>query len=910
MDGTTLTPHGQPTSIVGRDRERAQLDLAIGDGSDGLRFVLLTGPSGYGKTTLLADALTRAEERGMRLAVGVGRSAALTAPLTPWCEAVPEFAAIVNQTGASSRSLDIDSLGIELVRVLTEISEATPLVLAFDDVQALDESSLALLPFVFGISDDAAVSIMLVEQSDAAGTSNTFANLRSDLTTNHVVRAVELQPMSDDAVVELAQTILGAPNAVVPPEVVIRAEGNPWFAIELLNAFTDGDEEVPATIAAAALHRLGTLNEDTADLALAVAVSDDGISKQWLREFAGLDESGFAASLQRLLSSGLIRERDDHLSIAHPLMQQALVDELSAAMRRAIHAELAGAITTFGDQDGVVVRARGVHLGLAGKVDEAIVSFCEAAAIHERSGQVHEALSDYLRAISIEPRIAERLKLLRLGAFAALQAGSDRAPDLWTELARIAAATGEFATYSYANYQRYMSSGDASLDLLKRAIEVGVETDGWAARSAALLAMLEGDLPAAVAHGRTSLSLAREHGDEILEVLNLGKLGNALSMTGAFSEAIDCYQEAIDKAIHLRFHGWAVESWMNLSETLAESLQTQRALEECTRALAYVDDLGLRSYRSFVAAMRSLALTRCGDLHGALDSTAEAIRDNGFQPNTSFAVLVAETRANVLIESGDVVRARHAIEAALAATQEYGNPAYVFEADFDRAMLLAASGQMDEAISSVDGLQIEEPGSMARLALWSARTAVMYESSSMLAQAMKIRSRVPASDVPLAVLMLEECDALAHLDHQALTDVSGKWRDAGRMLDAARSSLLIGILQFNVNDESEAKRLLKIAHAELSAIGASVDADIAASILRRMGARSKATTRVSTVDELTERELQIVRLVASGMRNAEVAEQLRVANKTVAAHLSKIYGKLGINSRGQLTAWAQRRDAG
>jgi DNA-binding NarL/FixJ family response regulator len=62
------------------------------------------------------------------------------------------------------------------------------------------------------------------------------------------------------------------------------------------------------------------------------------------------------------------------------------------------------------------------------------------------------------------------------------------------------------------------------------------------------------------------------------------------------------------------------------------------------------------------------------------------------------------------------------------------------------------------------------------------------------------------------------------------------------------------------------------------------------------------------VGNLTKRELEIARLVASGLRNAEVAGQLYLAEKTVAAHLSNIYGKLEVRSRVQLASWLKQND--
>jgi DNA-binding NarL/FixJ family response regulator len=71
-------------------------------------------------------------------------------------------------------------------------------------------------------------------------------------------------------------------------------------------------------------------------------------------------------------------------------------------------------------------------------------------------------------------------------------------------------------------------------------------------------------------------------------------------------------------------------------------------------------------------------------------------------------------------------------------------------------------------------------------------------------------------------------------------------------------------------------------------------------LLREAGAREAAGL-------LTARETEIVRMVSSGMRNREIAAQLVVTEGTVKTHLHNIYEKLGVDSRLELTEWAQRR---
>jgi DNA-binding NarL/FixJ family response regulator len=67
-----------------------------------------------------------------------------------------------------------------------------------------------------------------------------------------------------------------------------------------------------------------------------------------------------------------------------------------------------------------------------------------------------------------------------------------------------------------------------------------------------------------------------------------------------------------------------------------------------------------------------------------------------------------------------------------------------------------------------------------------------------------------------------------------------------------------------------------------------------------------ALTAAPDADQLSIREEQVVRFVALGLRNAEVAEKLSISERTVKAHLNTIFRKLGIRDRVELTLYAAR----
>jgi DNA-binding CsgD family transcriptional regulator len=110
--------------------------------------------------------------------------------------------------------------------------------------------------------------------------------------------------------------------------------------------------------------------------------------------------------------------------------------------------------------------------------------------------------------------------------------------------------------------------------------------------------------------------------------------------------------------------------------------------------------------------------------------------------------------------------------------------------------------------------------------------------------------------------------------------------------------------------DSGEDELLRRAHAELQALGAAAAAAIVARRLRERGARGlprgpRAPTRENAAG-LTARELEVVVLLAEGLRNAQIAELLVVSAKTVEHHVSSILSKLAVHTRGEAAAKAMR----
>jgi DNA-binding CsgD family transcriptional regulator len=143
---------------------------------------------------------------------------------------------------------------------------------------------------------------------------------------------------------------------------------------------------------------------------------------------------------------------------------------------------------------------------------------------------------------------------------------------------------------------------------------------------------------------------------------------------------------------------------------------------------------------------------------------------------------------------------------------------------------------------------------------------------------------------------LAEGDAEAAL--VALRKAAQLWDELGAPYESARVRVLVGLACRQVGDTDGAELELDGARRAFEELGAAPDV-----------ARVEAfTDRAAPVGGLTAREVEIVRLVATGRTNRAIADELLISEKTVARHLSNVFTKLGVSSRSAVTAFAYEHD--
>ncbi|WP_181783701.1 helix-turn-helix transcriptional regulator, partial [Pseudonocardia pini] len=125
------------------------------------------------------------------------------------------------------------------------------------------------------------------------------------------------------------------------------------------------------------------------------------------------------------------------------------------------------------------------------------------------------------------------------------------------------------------------------------------------------------------------------------------------------------------------------------------------------------------------------------------------------------------------------------------------------------------------------------------------------------------------------------------------------WQELDVPYESARVRVRMALACLELGDPDSAELELDAARWVFEQLGAAPDVARVRALSRRTGQGASA---------LTGRELQVLRLVATGMTNRAIAAELVLSEKTVARHLSNIFTKLGVSSRAAATAHAYRHD--
>jgi DNA-binding CsgD family transcriptional regulator len=903
VTGASPWPAAGHRTLRGLHLERQRLDdllHALGTGHG--QVLVVHGAAGAGKTALLDDLAERATGcRTIRVA-GVATEARLPyAGLHQLCLPMLDRLAGLPTTHAEALRAAVGLggaalpspllVGLGLLALLADLAAERPVLCVIDDAQWLDPASAqALGVAVRRLGAHPIATVIAVREPSH---DEPLASLPG-------LRLAGLDDADAGAVLDAAVT--GPLDERIRARVVAEARGNPGA---LLDALRDVAPEAAAgglgLALAEPIDRLATeddlraiaaLPEATRRLLLIAALEPFGDPATVLAAAAGggLGRAAATAATHAglLTIDGLVRFRDPHL---RRVVHAAATPQERLDAQRA----LAGATT-----DAACASWHRGH-GTAWP-DEAVAARLERAAeqVLSRGGTATGAALAQ-RAVELSPGAPERAQRALIAAEAMHDAGAEEA-----SLRLLAAAEAgplNDARRARARLLRgrvahKVTRGDDApgllLDAADQLRDPALAAD--AHREALLAAMSAGtlargrtvvDVAAAIAHATTSDPSA----DPLLTGFSTLVLAGPAAAAPALARAL----AAVPASTSLTALSLGCVAARARADDAAWERQSARLLQLGRErgVLATVPGaLGTRLMFELLSGQLSIALELADELRVA---TARAGARASMDPDLWLAAWrgrADEALALTTSRRPDAIRR--------------GNGQWLNLADWLCAMLFNGAGRYDDALTCAD----RSPGHPYDIGFAFWRLPELVEAAVRSGDV--ARARPPAAELSMLAAASGTDWALGLAARgQALVDpgdgAEARYREAiarlgrTRMRSAlARTHLVYGEWLRRHGRRVDAREQLGAAHDMLAAMGADAFADRARRELVATGATVRRRT-TDALDDLTPQEAEIARLAASGQTNREIGTQLFLSPRTVEWHLRKVFSKVGVSSRRELT---------
>ncbi|HEX4010518.1 MAG TPA: AAA family ATPase [Solirubrobacteraceae bacterium] len=831
------------------------------------RLAFVAGEAGIGKTQLVRRFCAGAP--GANVLWGGCDPLATPAPLGPLVEVAAEL------NGATAAVLASAARPYEVARALLEdLSEARGAVLVLEDLHWADDGTLDALMYLARRIERVPALVIGTYRDDELGADHPLRAVLGRLATVPGVARLHLAPLSA-AGVDVLSARAGRDGATVF-EV---SRGNPFFVTELL---AGPEREVPPSLRDAVLARASLLDAHAREL-LEVVSAIPPEAELWLLE--RIFPSGLNA-LAPCLAAGMLEAEGQMVRFRHELARLVLEQEIGPAEAVGLHRRILSALEESGADP-----ARLVHHAQAAGDDAALMGHAEAAGDRSAALGAHrEAAEHYHRALAVsrERPDAERAGLLSRCAFEsylttrieeALTLQRD-AVQLW-RAAEDRAAEGD-GLRMLSRYLWFDGRGVEAKSAAAEAIAVlePLEPGPELARAYSTmcqLRMLANDADQAIGWGGRALELAERLDVPDVAVHALSSIGTAERFLGQEESGVAKVEESLAQARARGLDDDVGRAYANLSSTSVTSRQCDLAQRYLTEGIAYCDEHDLPAYGLYLSAWLARVQLDTGRWSDAAALNVDVLSDPELSPPSEMVARV--TGGLLAIRTGDAARGSEHLMRALrlaAPTGELQRLAPVACARAESAWLRRELDAIDDATVLAVALAAEraQPWEFGELAVWRRRAG--------------LESLAADAAPPYAAELAGDLETAARL-----------WTELNCPYDAALT--LAG---------SDREPALREALAIFQGLGALPAARIVARTLRESGARDiPRGPRRETADNpaaLTARELEVLGLVAGGLRNAEIAQRLVLSPRTVDHHVSAILGKLGVRTRAQAATEAVR----
>jgi DNA-binding CsgD family transcriptional regulator/tetratricopeptide (TPR) repeat protein len=851
---------------------------------------VIAGEAGIGKTTLV-QAFLECSTGIARTLVGVCDPLETPRPLGPLIDAaLPVAPDLARRVAAGLPRASAFASALDL------IDDADgPVVFVIEDLHWADEATLDLFTFIARRLDERPALLIVTFRSDEVDDRHPL-RLRLGDVRAHIRTRIELDPLSTEAVRSLADG-LGLSEIDVDIDALHRTtRGNPFFVTEVLAARTlveDGASEVPVpqTVREAVMARAGRLRPSARHVLDAISIVP-GSAPRWLvNAISDLPDDEFDDGLDTCIGLGLLRSRPDGaIEFRHELGRLTIERSLGARRSHEFHAR---ALSALRSSEQTADRSRLAHHASGADDGASVVELAPVAAAEAMvAGSYREAcvlLEMALRHAHVCDAAQRGTLWLRLGSarceLGELGAGLDAFTQAAAEFraagddqllaeAYVECAGASGSLGQHAERHRYLHQAETLLDL-----------DIGPSRGAALLAaewctehMLTRSPALAEEYGQRAMALATQIGDIELYARVAIQSGISLCMAGDHT-GLQRVRRGMTIGEQLGADDLVAHGFSQIGSGYGELRRYDIALAELRLGIEYTSARELVARKMYMSAWLARCELETGDWNAAGRRASQLAAQPRNVGLSRFVTMV--TLGWLRMRRGDP-GVTDALDEILAFARSAGHLQRLWPA----AACAAEYAWMQDRLP--DALEV------LHQALEVAERLEYAPAIEELGHWLVIAGDAPTFDASSATTPF----GLSAAGRPDLAVTA--WDERGCPYEAALARVHAG-----------GADNLRSAFVAFDALGAAPMRDRAGRLLRAQGARVPRGPHRSTQGNphgLTDRELDVLRLLPTGSTNSEIGKTLYISERTVSHHVSRILSKLAVSTRAEAAIEAHRLD--
>jgi DNA-binding CsgD family transcriptional regulator len=907
------TAHEEAAPFLGRSREQRRLTTLLDAVATRGEALVLRGEPGIGKSRLLSETARDARARGMVVLTTTGVQSEAHLPfaglhqlLRPVRGRAADLPAVQRAALDAAFGLTRDAaperyrIAMAALDLVSEVATDAPVLLVVEDAHWLDRPTADVLAFLARrIESDPIILLAAIRDG--------YPSALSDASLPEL-RLAGLDDAASTALIDQAAPSL---PLAARTQILHEAGGNPLALLELpaVAGGQEGEEWVPGglplteRLERAFAGRVADLPDATRLVLLVAALNDGDATGEILRAAGAI--AGTSVDVDAAVpaaEAGIVELDLRTLRFRHPLIRSAVAQHAGVADRRRVHEGLAAVLREHPDR-----RAWHRAALLTGEHEDVALELEETGSRARQRGAIAVAVSALRRAAELGEAGHRSRRLLAAAGLAVEMGRPDVVEPLLREVDQAGLGELERARFTWVEetaLTRPLGDGDRFMSLIAAAEHAGAVGDHdlhvdllWLVASRAWWVDPGPDVRQALIAASRDLGGAEAEDPRVFAIhAYADPWGHAAGVLARLTRAAAGGRPDTDAA---RFFGpaalvvGAFDLGTDFLAAAVEGLRTQGRLGHLPRLLT----------------LHASMAARLGEWDVALTAAEESRRLAEELAEPQWAAAADTAIALVAAMRGDEEKAERLAAQAEVVAEPAGANITVAFAQFGKVLAALATGLHADAY--VDAERLFDPGDsayhpvvcswlIADLADAARHAGRVEEARARVAQVASRAGDQPGTWIALTLrharALLAEPDEAGERFDEALACELTRWP-----FQRARIQLAYGQWLRRQRRVADSRAALRAARDTFDALGCATWGEQARRELRAAGERSRHRVPEAR-DQLTAQELQIAQLAAQGLSNREIGQRLFLSHRTISTHLYRVFPKLGITSRGELSA--------